>query len=152
MLHTSNRESAGAWVEGSFSVGNNGVIASTAAFLAAMEPHDLWNGPLPVCLVEYRKGSSRRLRLVLTSQNFLNSGEKLLVRGSGLLFGYAADRRADPDWLVVPDGSQPHAWRLLHAVSKGGGTRFSVGNSSRYLPGQVDDVANKAKVAQALFL
>ena len=70
------------------------------------------------------------------------------VHGSGLLFSYAADRCADPDWLVVPDGSQPHAWRLLHAVSQGGGTRFSVGSSSRYLPGQIGDVANKAKEYQ----
>ena len=65
-LHTSHRESAGAWVDGCFSAGSKGVVASAAAFLAAMEPHDLWNGPLPVCLVEHHKGRSRRLRLVLS--------------------------------------------------------------------------------------
>ena len=27
------------------------------------------------------------------------------VHHSGLLFGYAADGRSDPDWLAVPDGS-----------------------------------------------
>ena len=134
-LHTSYKESAGVWVDGCFSVGNKGVVASTADFLPAMQPHELWNGPLPVCLVELHKGRPRRLRLVLTSQD----------RGSGLLFGYAADRCADPDWLVVPDGSQSHAWRLLHAVSQGRGTRFSVGNSSRSSPRQVDDAANRAK-------
>ena len=62
-------------------------------------------------------------RLVLTSQGFSSKGEKLLmnsnhaVHGSGLLFGYAADGRSDPDWLVVPDGSHPQSWRLLHTVS-----------------------------------
>ena len=42
------------------------------------------------------------------------------VHCSGLLFGHAADWCADSDWLVVPNGSQPHAWRLLHVVSKEG--------------------------------
>ena len=37
-----------------------------------------------------------------------------------LLFGYAADRCTEPDWLVLPDGRQPNAWRLLHAARKGG--------------------------------
>ena len=109
-LHTSSKGSDGAWVEGSFAVDIHGVQASTTAFLDAMEPHPMWNGSLPVCLVEHRKGNSRRLRLVLTWQTLLYPGEKLLltqdarVHGSGLLFGYAADGKVDPDWLVVPDG------------------------------------------------
>ena len=149
-LHTSSKKSDGAWVEGSFPVDTSGVQASTAAFLAAMEPHPMWNGPLPVCLVEHHRGNPGRLRLVLTSQTLLYPGERLLlsqdprVHGSGLLFGYAADGSADPDWLVVPDSVKPHAWRLLHAASNGG-TRFGVGHSSRYLPGQAEDVANKAR-------
>ena len=53
------------------------------------------------------------------------------AHGSGLLFGYAADGKVDPDWLVVPDGGQPRAWRLLHTVSKEGGTRCSVGSTVR---------------------
>ena len=60
----------------------------------------------------------------------------------------SADGKVDPDWLVVPDGSQPRAWRLLHTVSKGGRTRFSVGSTIRYPPGQAEDVANKAKEYQ----
>ena len=152
-LHTSSKESARVRVEGAFPVDNIDVQASTAAFLAAMEPRPMWNGPLPVCLVEHHLGSFRRLRLVLASQTLLYPVERLLlsrehrVHGSGLLLGYAADRRAEPDWLVVPDGAQPHAWRLLHAASKGG-MRFSVGHSSRYPPGQAEDAASKANEYQ----
>ena len=51
--------------------------------------------------------------------------------------------RTRSDWLVLPDGSQTNAWRLLHATSKGG-DRFCVGSYSRYTPGQADDAANKA--------
>ena len=85
-----------------------------------------------------------------TSQSLLTKGEKSLlderhpVHSSGLLFGYAADGCTEPDWLVLPDGTQPNAWRLLHAARKGG-ERFCVGSYSRYTPGQVDDTANKAK-------
>ena len=57
-LHTSHKESAGVWVDGCFSAGSNGVVASTAAFLTAMEPHELWNGPLPVCLVEHHQAET----------------------------------------------------------------------------------------------
>ena len=81
------------------------VSESTAAFLAAMEPQPLWVGSLPVCLVEYHQGQSRRLRLALTSQDLLTKGEKSLldkqhpVHSSGLLFGYAADRCTEPDQI-----------------------------------------------------
>ena len=104
-----------------------------------------------MCLVEHYCGEVRRLRLVLTSQSRLSKGEQkqLLSRthplhGSGLLFGYAADALANPDWLVVPDSSHPQAWRLLHTVSNIGGSRFTVGSTVRYPPGQ-SDAANKAK-------
>ena len=122
-----------------------------------MEPQPLWTGSLPVCLVEYHQGHSRRLRLVLTSQSLLTNGEKSLldeqhpvhgkIHSSGLLFGYAADRCTEPDWLVLPDGRQPNAWKLLHAARKGG-DRFCVGSGLRYAPGQADDAANKAKEYQ----
>ena len=139
-LYTNDQQPVGVWVEGSFSSSRRMVSESTAAFLAAMEPQPLWIGPLPVCLVEYHQAQSRRLRLLLTSQNLLTKGEKLLldkqhpVHSSGLMFGYAADRCTEPDWLVLPDGSQTNAW--------------CVGSYSRYTPGQADDAANKAKEYQ----
>ena len=61
--------------------------------------------------------------------------------------GCAADRHAEPEWLVIPDSAQSSAWRLLHSASKGG-ARFSVGHASRYPPGQAADAANKAKEYQ----
>ena len=69
------------------------------------------------------------------------------LHGSGLLFGYAADGLANPDWLIVSDTSHPGAWRLLHTVSKAGGSRFTVGRTVRYPPGK-SDVANKARLYQ----
>ena len=87
----------------------------------------LWNGSLAVCLVEHHLGSAWRLPAPVTRTS-----------------GYAADQRAEPEWLVIPDSAQPSAWRLLHSASKGG-TRFSVGHASRYPPGQAADVANKDK-------
>ena len=69
------------------------------------------------------------------------------LHGSGLLFGHAADGFANPDWLIVSDTSHPGAWRLLHAVSKAGGLRFTVGSAVRHLPGK-SDVANKARLYQ----
>ena len=45
------------------------VHAETAAFLNATEPHPLWEGPAPLCLVEHYAGQVRRLRLVLTKQS-----------------------------------------------------------------------------------
>ena len=119
-----------------------------------MEPQPLWTGLLPVCLVEYHQGLSRRFRLILTSQTHLTKGERALldeqhpvhgkIHHSGLLFGYAADRSTEPDWYVLPDGRQPKAWKLLHAARKGG-DRFCVGSGPRYAAGQAGDAANKAK-------
>ena len=93
----------------------------------------------------------RRLRLVLTKQGCLSQGKQNQflnhthpLHGSGLLFGYAADGCANPDWLIVTDTSHPGAWLLLHAVSKAGGSRFTVGSTVRYPPGK-SDVANKAR-------
>ena len=88
-LHTSSKESDGAWVEGSFLADNNGVQASTTAFLTAMEhTPSVW---LNI--------TERGLRLVLTWQT---PGERLLAS-----FGHAADGKVDPDSLVVPDGGNP---------------------------------------------
>ena len=156
-LYTDDQQTVKVRVKGEFSVSRKLVSESTAAFLAATEPQPLWTGSLPVCLVEYHQGHSRRLRLVLTSQSLLTNGEKSLldaqhpvhgkVHNSGQLFGYAADRCTEPDWLVLPDGRQPNAWKLLHAARKGG-NRFCVGSGLRYAPGQADDIANKAKEYQ----
>ena len=114
----------------------------------------LWEGPAPLCLAEHYDGKVRRLRLVLTKQGCLSQGEQNQflnhthpLHGSGLLFGYAADGFANPDWLIVSDTSHPGAWRLLHAVSKAGGSRFTVGSAVRYPPGK-SDVANKARLYQ----
>ena len=127
--------------------GHAEIVRSVALLYAtlarAMEPQPLWNGSLPVCLVEYHQGLSRRLRLVLTWQSYLTKGEKELldhqrpvhgrIHSSGLLFGYAADRCTEPDWYVLPDGHLPDAWKLIHAARKGG-DRFCVGREARYMP------------------
>ena len=144
-------------MEGDFSTSRKLVSESTPPFLAPMEPQPLWTGSLPVCLVEYHQGHSRRLRLVLTSQSLLTNGEKSLldeqhpvhgkVHNSGLLFGYAADRCTEPDWLVLPDGRQPNAWKLLHAARKGG-NQFCVGSGLHHAPWQADETANKAEEYQ----
>ena len=128
-LYTNDQQTSSARVWGNFSVSRKLVSESTAAFHAAMEPQPLWTGSLPVCLVEYHQGHSRRLRLVLTSQTVLTKGEQSLlneqhpvhghIHNSGLLFGYAADKCTDPDWYVLPDGHQPNAWKLLHGSPQG---------------------------------
>ena len=156
-LYTNDQKTSSAQVWGNFSVNRQWVSESTAAFRAAVEPQPLWTGSLPVCLVEYHQGHSRRLRLMLTTQTHLTKGEKSLlneqhpvhgkIHWSGLLFGYAADRCAEPDWYVLPDGRQPTAWKLLHAARKGG-DRFCVGSGHRYAFGQADDTANKAREYQ----
>ena len=64
-LCTNDQQTSSARVWGNFSVSGKLVSESTAAFHAAMEPQPLWTGSLPVCLVEYHQGHSRRLRLVL---------------------------------------------------------------------------------------
>ena len=137
-LHTSDTVPGTAQVAGSFEIGDLDVQAETAAFLK--------------CLAEHYEGKVRRLRLVLTKQGCLSQGEQNQflnhthpLHGSGLLFGYAADGLANPDWLIVSDASHPGAWRLLHTVSKAGGSRFTVGSTVRYPPGK-SDVANKARL------
>ena len=153
-LHTSDTVPGTAQIAGTFEIGDLAVQAETAAFLKATEPHPLWEGPAPLCLAEHYEGKVRRLRLVLTKQGCLSQGEQNQflnhthpLHGSGLLFGYAADGLANPDWLIVSDTSHPGAWRLLHTVSKAGGSRFTVGSTVRYPPGKCD-VANKARLYQ----
>ena len=151
VLRDDQRDCAAA-MEGNFPVKWKWVSESTADFLAAVEPQPLWTGSLPVCLVEYHPGLSRRLRLVLTSQTHLTKGELSLldeqhpvhgrIHNSGLLFGYAADRCTEPDWYVLPDGHQPNAWKLLHAARKRG-DRFCVGSGPRYAPGQAGSPATE---------
>ena len=156
-VYTNDQQTSKAFVQGEFPIKWKWVsesTESTADFLAAMEPQPLWNGSLPVCLVEYHQGLSRRLRLVLTWQSYLTKGEKELldhqrpvhgrIHSSGLLFGYAADRCTEPDWYVLPDGHLADAWKLIHAARKGG-DRFCVGREARYAFRQADDAANRAK-------
>ena len=64
-LYTNDQQTVNVRVEGNFSTSRKLVSESTAAFLAAMEPQPLWTGSLPVCLVEYHQGHSRRVRLVV---------------------------------------------------------------------------------------
>ena len=153
-LRTSDTVPGAAQIAGSLEIGDLDVQAETAAFLKATEPHPLWEGPAPLCLAEHYEGKVRRLRLVLTKQGCLSQGEQNQflnhthpLHGSGLLFGYAADGLANPDWLIVSDTSHPGAWRLLHTVSKAGGSRFTVSSTVRYSPG-ICDVANKARLYQ----
>ena len=156
-LHTSDQSNESPWVEGYFTVDQALVSESTATFAKVMEPQPLWKGLLPVCLVEYHQGQSRRLRLIVVPKTVLKGGELAFLdynhsvywklHSSGLLFAYAADRQTEPAWIVLPDVQQPHAWRLLHADSKGG-TRFSVGEGLRYAQGQAKDAAIKAKEYQ----
>ena len=153
-VYTNDQQTNKASVQGQFPVRWKWVSESSEEFLAAMEPQPLWNASLPVCLVEYHQGRSRRLRLVLAWQSYLTRGEKELlddqhpvhgkIHDSGLLFGYAADRCTEPDWYVLPDGHLPDAWKLLHAAPRGG-NRFCVGCGTRYAFGQASDAANKAK-------
>ena len=76
----------------------------------------LWSGLLPICLVEYHHGRSRRLRLVLTQQSHLTKGEKSLldeqhpmhskIHLSGLLFGYAPEGCTEPDLFCLMGACQ----------------------------------------------
>ena len=75
-VRTTNTVPGTAQVEGHFEMGHLDVQAETAAFLNATEPHPLWEGPAPLCLVEHYAGQVRRLRLVLTKQNCLSRGEQ----------------------------------------------------------------------------
>ena len=112
-IHTSDKAPNATRVEGNFEVGTQGVQAATATFLDAMEPHSLWDGPTPTCLVEHYCGEARRLRLVLTSQSRLSKGElKLLmssthpIHGSGLLFRICSRWAREPGLASCP-GCQP---------------------------------------------
>ena len=116
---------------------------ATAAFHQALMPHQVWSGPLPVCLAEHHQGKVRRLRLVLATLSHLTKAEiSSLQHGPhlpggttehGLVYGYAVDEMPTPEWLVITDGQEPGYWRLLHH-STGRGQRCSVGNSQRYQP------------------
>lgn len=46
---------------GALNLDENQVSEATAAFQAALMPHELWVGPLPVCLAEHHEGMVKRL-------------------------------------------------------------------------------------------
>ena len=110
------------------------VEKATTVFQQALLPHQLWSGPLPVCLAEHHQGKARRLRLVLATLSHLTKAEiSSLQHGPhlpggttehGLVYGYAVDAMPTPEWLVITDGQQPGHWRLLHN-STGRGQRCS---------------------------
>ena len=51
------------------------VEKATTVFHQALLPHQLWSGPLPVCLAEHHQGKARRLRLVLATLSHLTKAE-----------------------------------------------------------------------------
>ena len=79
------------------------VEEATAVFHQALMPHQVWSGPLPVCLAEHHQGKVRRLRLVLATLSHLTKAEitslqygPRLPGGTtehGLVYGYL-DARA----------------------------------------------------------
>ena len=80
------------------------VEEATAAFHQALMPHQVWSGPLPVCLAEHHQSKVRRLRLVLATLSHLTKAEiSSLQHGPhlpggttehGLVYGYCHHRRA----------------------------------------------------------
>ena len=130
-------------VRGSLDLTPVQVEQATAAFQRALMPHQLWSGPLPVCLAEHHQGKARRLRLVLAALTHLTKAEiSSLQEGPhlpggatmhGLVYGYAVDASPTPDWLVITDGQESAHWRLLHN-STSPGQRCSLGCSLRYQP------------------
>ena len=130
------------------------VSKATASFHNALLPHELWVGPLPVCLAEYHEGKVRRLRLVLATQSHLLTAEASCLQDGphlpgrtakhGLVFGYALDATYMPEWLVIPEGQQSGHWRLLHN-STDPGRRCSVGCSKRYQPKSGAETSRKAQ-------
>ena len=119
------------------------VEKATTVFQQALLPHQLWSGPLPVCLAEHHQGKARRLRLVLATLSHLTKAEISSLQDGphlpggatvhGLVYGYAVDASPTPEWLVITDGQQTGHWRLLHNRT-GPGQRCSVGCSQRYQP------------------
>ena len=116
---------------------------ATAVFQQALLPHQLWAGPLPVCLAEHHQGKARHLRLVLAALSHLTKAEISSLQDGPhlpggttmheLVYGYAVDASPTPEWLVITDGQQSGHWRLLHN-STGPGQRCSVGCYQRYQP------------------
>ena len=99
------------------------VEQATAVFQQALLPHQLWSGPLPVCLAEHHQGKARRLRLVLATLSRLTKAEISSLQDGphlpggttvhGLVYGYAVDASPTPEWLVITNGQQSGRWRLL---------------------------------------
>ena len=130
-------------IRGSLDLTPTQVEKATIVFQQALLPHQLWSGPLPVCLAEHHQGKARRLRLVLATLSHLTKAEISSLQDGphlpggttvhGLVYGYAVDASPTPEWLVITDGQQTGHWRLLHN-SAGPGQRCSVGCSQRYQP------------------
>ena len=59
---------------------------ATAAFHQALMPHQVWSGPLPVCLAEHHQGKVRRLRLVLATLSHLRQRLKFPACNVGHIF------------------------------------------------------------------
>ena len=104
-IHTSDKAPSDTRVKGTFEVGTQGVQASTATFLDAMEPHSLWDGPIPTCLVERYCGEVRRLRLVLTSQSRLFFSHECRRRVGGVPRSSLKDRK---HYIMMGEGTPDH--------------------------------------------
>ena len=72
-IYTSDNR--GLTIHGSLDLTALWVKEATAAFQQALLPHELWVGPLPVCLAEHHEGKVRRLRLVLATLSHLTKAE-----------------------------------------------------------------------------
>ena len=130
-------------IRGSLDLTTIQVEQATAVFQQALLPHQLWSGPLPVCLAEHHQGKARRLRLVSATLSHLTKAEISSLQDGphlhgdttvhGLVYGYAVDASPTPEWLVITDGQQSGRWRLLHN-STGPGQRCSVDCSQHYQP------------------
>ena len=70
-------------------------------------PHELWTGPLPVCLAECHEGRVRRLRLVLTAKSFLLDAETT----------YLPDGPHFPGNSVKMASSLGVPWMLAHTLN-----------------------------------
>ena len=128
-------------IRGSLDLTTIQVEQATAVFQQALLLHQLWSGPLPVCLAEHHQGKARRLRLVLATLSHLTKAEISSLQDGPRLPGdttvhglvYCGRCVAHAGRLVITDGQQSGRWRLLHN-STGPGQRCSVDCSQRYQP------------------
>ena len=62
-------------VRGSLDLTPIQVEKASAVFHQALMLHQVWSGPLPVCLAEHHQGKVRRLRLILATLSHLTKAE-----------------------------------------------------------------------------